>query len=118
MADVVQKSFDSPDEVRTFPLGNVKLLNHADGVVGLGTFEPGWRWSEHLQPIVQTPSCQANHTGYVVSGRATVLMDDGQEFNLKPGDFFVVPGGHDAWTVGDEPCVMVDWQGLRDYAKG
>ena len=85
--------------------------------VGRATFLPGWRWSEHVKPIAGTDSCQAAHLGYFVSGRMTVVMDDGETVEYGPGDFADMAPGHDAWIVGDEPCVFVDWQGYADYAK-
>ena len=120
MAGVERKSFDKPDEKRSFQSnkGHVNLLNIGGGVVGLATFEPGWRWSEHVKPIAGTDSCQAAHLGYYVSGRMKVVMDDGQEIEYGPGDFAVIPPGHDAWIVGDEACVVIDWQGFADYARG
>ena len=87
------------------------------GAVGRATFLPGWRWSEHVKPIAKTDSCQAAHMGYFISGRMKVVMDDGEEMEFGPGDFAIMAPGHDAWTVGDEPCVVIDWQGFADYAK-
>ena len=83
----------------------------------IGTGLPGWRWSEHVQPIARTDSCQAAHTGYFVSGRMKVVMDDGEEMEYGPGDYAVMAPGHDAWIVGDEPCIVINWQGYADYAK-
>jgi quercetin dioxygenase-like cupin family protein len=82
-----------------------------------GTFEPGWRWSEHVKPIAKTDSCQATHLMYCISGRMHVRMDDGTEQEIGPGDLAAIPSGHDAWIVGDEPCVAVDWGGSANYAK-
>jgi quercetin dioxygenase-like cupin family protein len=79
--------------------------------------EPGWRWSEHARPIAGTDSCQAVHTGYILSGRMQVVMDDGTDGRAGPGDAFVIPPGHDAWTVGDDPCVFLDFSGMADYIK-
>lgn len=98
-------------------MGKIELVNLAEGAVGRATFEPGWRWSQHVKPIAGTESCQAAHTVYVISGRMKTVMDDGEEVELGPGDFAVLPAGHDAWVVGDEPCVSIDWQGMTDYAK-
>ena len=81
------------------------------------TFKPGWKWSLHVKPIAQTDSCQAAHLGYYVTGHMHVRMDDGEELEFGPGDFGVIPPGHDAWILGDEPCVVIDWQGFADYAK-
>ncbi|MBZ4323519.1 cupin domain-containing protein [Streptomyces huiliensis] len=119
MAGLVRKSFDAPEEVRPFEggKGRMELVSLGTGPVGRGTFEPGWRWSSHVKPIAGTDSCQAAHTAYVASGRIRVVMDDGQEEEFGPGDVMSCPPGHDAWVVGDEPCVMLDWQGVADYAK-
>ena len=120
MSTLQRRSFDSPDEVRKFEdgKGQLEFINSESGPVGRATFEPGWKWSEHVKPIVGTDSCMVAHTGYLVSGRMKVVMDDGQEQEYGPGDFMMAPPGHDAWIVGDEPCVVIDWQGMADYAKG
>jgi hypothetical protein len=118
MAALEGKTFDSPDEVREFKAnGKVDLVNLASGPVGRGTFEPGWKWSNDVKPIAGTDSCQVAHVGYVISGRMTVKMDDGSEHEYKPGEAFNMPPGHDAWTEGDEPCVLVDFGGLHGYAQ-
>ena len=119
MSALTRRSFDSPDETRPFEQGKgrLDLVNTDSGVVGRATFEPGWKWSEHVKPIAKTDSCQAAHTGYFVSGRMKVVMDDGEEAEYGPGDFAVMAPWHDAWIVGDEPCVVIDWQGFTDYAK-
>ena len=85
-------------------------------MVGRGVFEPGWRWSVDVKPLAGTGSCEASHRAYVLSGRMHVVMDDGQETDIGPGDFAVIPPGHDAWTVGKEPCVMFDFAGMETYA--
>jgi quercetin dioxygenase-like cupin family protein len=113
-----KKSFSSPDEVRAMSgKGQVEILQIGDGVVGRATFEPGWRWTEHVKPIAGTGSCQAAHLGYVVSGRQKVIMDDGTELEFGPGDVVAIPPGHDGVTVGDEPCVVIDFAGMATYAK-
>jgi quercetin dioxygenase-like cupin family protein len=119
MASLIRKNLDKPEETRPFDggTGQVDLVNLDAGPVGRGTFMPGWRWSEHVKPIAKTDSCQASHVGYFVSGRMHVVMDDGEEMDYGPGDFAVMAPGHDAWTVGDEPCVVIDWAGFADYAK-
>lgn len=119
MAGMVRKSLDAPDETRLFEAGKgqLQLVNSDTGAVGRATFQPGWRWSEHVKPIAGTASCQAPHLGYFISGRMHVVMDDGEEMDFGPGDFSVIPPGHDAWIVGDEPCVVIDWQGFTNYAK-
>jgi mannose-6-phosphate isomerase-like protein (cupin superfamily) len=112
------KSFDNPDEVRLFKdHGAMHVVHLGDTAAGLGTFEPGWRWSDDVKPIAGTDSCQAHHSLYVLSGRMHVVMDDGTEAEVGPGDAVVIPAGHDAWTVGDEPCVSVDFTGVARYAK-
>ncbi|HXQ19781.1 MAG TPA: cupin domain-containing protein [Acidimicrobiales bacterium] len=119
MAGLTRKSLDSPDEVRKFEgdSGHLDLVNTDAGSVGRATFQPGWKWSEHVKPIAKTESCQAAHTGYFVSGRMMVVMDNGEEMEYGPGDFAVMAPGHDAWIIGDDPCVVIDWQGYADYAK-
>jgi len=97
--------------------GQVEIVKVGDGVVGKATFEPGWRWSEHVKPIAGTESCQAAHLGYVLSGRQTAVMDDGSELDFGPGDVVAIPPGHDAWVVGDEACVVLDFAGMGEYAK-
>ena len=89
-----------------------------DAEIGRLVFEPGWRWSEDVKPIAQTASCEAPHFQYHVSGELAIAMDDGTEFVARPGDVTSLPSGHDAWVVGDEPVVVVDWFGASDYAKG
>jgi quercetin dioxygenase-like cupin family protein len=112
-------SFDAPEEVRPFvgTSGQLELVNLESGAIGRATFNPGWRWSEHVKPIAGTHSCQAAHAAYFLSGRMRVVMDDGEEVEYGPGDVALMAPGHDAWTVGDEPCVVIDWQGFADYAK-
>ena len=112
-----QKSFGKPDEVREFPKGRLELIKFGDATVGRAVFEPGWRWSTSLQPLAKTASCEAPHFQYHVSGVLKVRMDDGTEFTCRAGDVSMLPSGHDAWTVGDEPAVVVDFQGMLDYAK-
>jgi quercetin dioxygenase-like cupin family protein len=119
MSALIRKNFDSPEEVRAFAAdsGHLELVNIDGGPVGRATFQPGWRWSEHVKPIAGTASCQAAHTCYFVSGRMAVITDGGETVEYGPGDFAIMAPGHDAWTVGDEPCIVVDWQGFADYAK-
>ena len=120
MAGLVKKRFEAPEETRTFAagMGRVDIVGVGGLSVGRGLFEPGWRWSEHVQPLAGTPSCQAAHTGYVLEGRMVVRMDDGEEVEYGPGDAFYMPPGHDAWIVGDEPCVLLDVTGMSNYATG
>ena len=110
------KSFGKPDEVREFPKGRLELIKIGGATIGRCIFEPGWKWSTSLQPIAKTKSCEAPHFQYHVSGVLHILMDDGTEFDCKPGDVSLLPSGHDAWTVGEEPAIVVDFQGMIDYA--
>jgi hypothetical protein len=111
------KSFLKPDEVRDFPRGKVELVNIGGTTVGRAVFQPGWRWSTSLKPMVLTKSCEAPHFQYHVSGTLNVVMDDGSEFECKAGDVSLFHTGHDAWVVGDDPVVVVDFQGMIDYAR-
>lgn len=117
MVKMQKKSINNPDETRNFPSGKVEVVKLEGVTFGLATFEPGWKWSESVKPIVKTDSCQAPHTNYHLSGKLHVKMDDGSEEEFGPGDIGVVPPGHDAWTVGDEPAVILDITGMIDYAK-
>lgn len=110
------KSFGKPDEVREFPKGRVELVNIGGATIGRATFQPGWKWSTSVQPLVKTKSCEAPHFQYHVSGTLMVKMDDGTVVECKPGDVSLLPQGHDAWVVGNEPAVVVDFQGMVDYA--
>jgi quercetin dioxygenase-like cupin family protein len=109
--------FDSPTETREFERGRFELVELGGVTIGRATYEPGWRWSEHVGPTAETESCEVEHVGLVVSGRAAVLMDDGTELVLEPGDLFHVPPGHDSWVVGDEPYVSLHFVGADSYAS-
>ena len=111
------RNFRKPDEVREFPKGRLELVNIGGATVGRAVFEPGWKWSTSVQPLANTKSCEAPHFQYHVSGVLRILMDDGTEFDCRAGDLSLLPSGHDAWVVGDEPAVVVDFQGMLDYAK-
>ncbi len=116
--DKVQvKSFHRADEVREFPKGRLELINIGGIVIGRAILEPGWKWSTSVQPIAKTKSCEAPHFQYHLSGVLKVKMDDGSEIECHAGDVSLLPMGHDAWVVGNEPVVLVDFQGMVDYAK-
>jgi hypothetical protein len=118
LASMQKKSLDSsPDETRTFEKGKIELANFGNVTIGRAIFEPGWSWEKCVKPLVNTNSCQAPHTQYMISGRLKVVMDDGTEEEFGPGDTAVVPPGHNAWVIGNEPVVAVDFTGLADYAK-
>ena len=116
-ASAEAKSMDHPDEIREVPKGKLELVEIGGVTVGRATFQPGWRWSTSVQPIAQTHSCQIPHFQYHVSGVLMVRMDDGTEIQCKPGDVSLLAAGHDAWVVGNEPVVVVDFQGMTDYAR-
>jgi len=111
------KKFEKPDEVREFPKGRIELVQIGGATVGRAVFEPGWRWSTSVKPIAKTESCQAPHFQYQVSGVLGVRMDDGTELVYRAGDVGLIPAGHDGWVIGDEPVVMIDFQGMIDYAR-
>jgi hypothetical protein len=111
------RAFKKPDEVRSFPNGRAEILTMGGGEVGRLTFAPGWRWSTDLKPIAMTDSCEAPHFQYHVSGKLGILMDDGTEYVAEPGDVTSLPSGHDAWVIGDEEVVVVDWFGASHYAE-
>ena len=115
--DTEHKSFQSPDETRAFPNGRAEILNIGGGEVGRLVFQPGWRWSTDLKPIAHTDSCEAPHFQYHVSGKLGIRMDDGTEMIAGPGDITSLPRGHDAWVIGNEPAVVVDWYGASNYAR-
>ncbi len=121
MAATESKNVNSPDETRDIPNGKLELVNLAGVTFGRATFQPGWKWSESVKPIMGTDSCEVNHNGYCMSGALHVVMDDGSETDIGPGDFFVIPAGHDAWVVGDKPLVSlgIDFTDeMNKYGKG
>jgi hypothetical protein len=118
MAKMEGQSLNKPDEVRTFDKGKLELVNIGGRTVGRATFQPGWKWSQSVKPLVNTKSCEAPHFQYQLSGTIRVKMDDGTERDFKAGDVSLLESGHDAWVIGDEPVVVIDFQGMVDYAKG
>lgn len=114
---MAKASFGKPDEVREFPKGRVELVTVGGITIGRGIFEPGWRWSESVQPLAKTASCEAPHFQYHVSGVLRVVMDDGTQVDCHPGDVSLLPSGHDGWTIGDEPAIVIDFQGMLDFAR-
>jgi quercetin dioxygenase-like cupin family protein len=117
MLDVVLKRFDKPDEIRTFPKGKFEIVHIAGMTIGRATYEPGWRWSEHVGVATGNRECHVEHVGLVVSGKATAAMTDGTVYEMKGGDLFYIPPGHDSWVVGDEPYVSIHLMGAGDYAR-
>ena len=115
--DVVLKRFDSPDESRTFEKGRFDVVRIGGMTLGRASYEPGWKWSVHVGRALGKKSCDVEHVGMVVSGRATAAMDDGRVIEMKPGDIFYIPPGHDSWVVGDEPYVSIHLMGAEKYAE-
>ena len=111
------QDFASPDEVRTFEKGRLELLHTPAGEVGRMVLQPGWRWSEHVRPIAGTDLCETAHFGYQISGRLRIRLADGTTFDASPGQIGAVPPGHDAWVLGDEEAVLLDWAGASTYAR-
>ncbi len=118
MKSIETKGFDKPDEVRTFDKGKVEIINVDGRTIGRAIFQPGWKWSESVKPLVKTKSCEAPHFQYHVSGTLRIKADDGTERDCRTGDVSLLGAGHDAWVIGSEPVVIVDFQGMVDYAKG
>ncbi len=117
MPDVILKRFERPDEVREFPKGRFEIVRIGGIAIGRASYEPGWRWKEHVGPTAGTPTCRVEHVGLVLAGRCAVRMDDGREHVLSAGDLFHVAPGHDSWVVGDEPYVSLHFLGADSYAR-
>lgn len=119
MAGIEIKRFDAPDETRPFQAhGHLEMVQLAGREIGRGVFEPGWRWSQDVKPLAQTPSCEFPHLAFILSGRMRVTMDDGETADLRAGDMVSIAPGHDAEVLGDEPCIMLDiGEEDTDYAK-
>ena len=117
MKAITIRRFEKADESRAFDKGRFDLVTIGGVSIGRASYEPGWKWSVHVKPIANTPSCRVEHVGLVVSGRAMVVMDDGEKILLKPGDLFAIGPGHDSWVMGDEPYVSLHLLGAEAYAK-
>jgi hypothetical protein len=117
MAGVESRNFALPDETRTPDKTTVDLVNLAGGQIGRYTFQPGWRWSEWIKPVVKTDSCEVEHIGYVVSGTLHVEHEDGSSGEVIAGDVYRIAPGHDAWVVERRAAVFVEFQGAANYAK-
>ena len=112
------RNFDRPDEETRFPNGHEHVVKAGGTPVGLATFQPEWRWSNDVRPLMGSDSCPLLHTGFVLSGRLHVRMNDGSALDLAPGEVSEIPPGHDAWVVGDDPCRLLDWGGkVREQAR-
>jgi class 3 adenylate cyclase len=111
------RRLESPAEVRTFPFGHVEIYEIGDAVVGKQVFEPGWRWSESVGLIAGTRLCEYHHQGYSFSGTAHIELEDGSSFDIGPNEAYEIPPGHDAWVVGEDAWVAIDWAGMRSFAR-
>ena len=117
MLEVILKSFETPDETRVFEKGRLEIVRIGGMVLGRASYEPGWRWSQHISPIAGTPLCEVEHVGMVLSGRAMAAMSDGTEVELTAGSLFhVLPVAHDSWVIGDEPYISLHFLGAEQYA--
>ncbi len=118
MLEVVLKRFENPDEVRVFEKGRFEIVKIGGMIIGRATYEPGWKWSDHVSPIAGTPFCVVEHLGMVISGTATAAIKGGEVYELSPGTiFYVPPSAHDSWVVGDEPYISIHFLGADNYTK-
>ena len=116
-AELIHKSLDAAADVRTFEKGRMDVVKIAGGSIGRGTFQPGWRWSESVGPLIGATECPLAHTGFIVQGRMKIAMTDGDEFEVSAGEAIHIAPGHDAWTLGDEPCVVLEVLSAEEYAQ-
>ena len=116
--DVILKRFDRPDEIREFEKGRFELVHLGGMTIGRAIYQPGWKWSQHVGSALGQASCKVEHVGMVVSGCATAAMDSGEVIEMRAGDVFYIPPGHDSWVVGDEPYISLHFLGAGDYAVG
>ena len=114
---MAKRRFDAPDEHRPFSQGSTDVVTIGGMALGLASYEPGWRWSKDLKPIVGTDSCEVEHLGYLLSGRMAARMNDGTEMQFEAGDLVYIPPGHDGWIVGDEPVQFLQLMGAATYAQ-
>jgi quercetin dioxygenase-like cupin family protein len=118
MFEVMMKRFEQPDEVRLFEKGRFEIIRIGGMTIGRATYEPGWRWSQHISPQVGTALCDVEHVGMVISGTATAATQDGEVYELSPGTiFYIPPVPHDSWVVGDEPYISIHFLGVESYTK-
>jgi hypothetical protein len=118
MDDVLIKRFESPDETRVFEKGKFEIVNIGGVMIGRATYEPGWKWSEHVAPLAGTDRCEVEHVGLVISGHAVAAMSDEHIVDLTPGMLFHVPAApHDSWVVGDQPYVSLHFLNADKYSK-
>ena len=116
MLDVILKRFEQPDEVRRFEKGKFEVIHIGGMTIGRASYEPGWKWSEHVGKETGQKTCAVEHIGMVISGRATAAMDDGRVIEMNAGDVFYIAPGHDSWVIGNEPYVSLHFVGAQQYA--
>jgi quercetin dioxygenase-like cupin family protein len=114
--EAILKRFECPDEVREFEKGKFELVRMSQMTIGRATYAPGWKWSVHVGKSLGKKSCDVDHVGMVLSGKAAVAMDDGRTLEMKAGDVFYIAPGHDSWVIGDEPYVSLHFAGANEYA--
>lgn len=118
MLEVILKRFENPDETRHFEKGKFEIVNLGGLVIGRASYEPGWKWSEHVSQLAGAPLCEVEHVGMVISGRAMAALSDGAEVELAPGTlFYIPPVAHDSWVIGDEPYISLHFLGADHYTK-
>ena len=117
MVRLLRKRLDTPDEIRSFPHGRVEIFEIGDNVVGRTVYEPGWRWSVDVKGIAGTDLCMYHHLGYCLLGLLHVVLEDGTSLEIGAEEAFEIPPGHDAWVIGDEPWITVDFAGMRSFAR-
>ncbi len=115
--DVVLKQFEKPDETITFPKGKFEIVHVGGMTLGRASYEPGWRWSEHIGSAKGETLCMVEHVGIVISGKSGLSMQDGSVREMKAGDVFYVAPGHDSWVIGDEPYVSIHLMGADQYGQ-
>ena len=115
--DVILKQFEHPDETLTFEKGQFEIVHVGGMIIGRATYEPGWRWSEHIGKAKGEALCMVEHIGIVISGRSGLSMQDGSIREMKAGDIFYVAPGHDSWVIGDQPYVSLHLMGAEQYGK-
>lgn len=116
-SEVILKQFEHPDEVVTFPKGKFEVVHVGGMTIGRATYEPGWRWSEHIGKAKGEKLCMVEHVGIVLSGKSGLSMQDGSVREMKAGDIFYVAPGHDSWVIGDQPYVSLHLMGAEQYGK-
>ena len=118
MNEIILKRFETPDETRVFEKGKFEIVKLGGTTIGKASYEPGWKWSDHVSTLAGTPLCEVEHVGLVISGSAMVSLSDGTEIELSPGNlFYVPPVPHDSWVIGDEPYVSLHFLGAAEYSK-